>query len=181
MSELLWTPGSSGRVRAEASDRLDRSRIRAAARTRSRGGDPCVETSRVESKSAVDGRSRRRSVVRDWTRRRRDVTRPRVTRTATREKVSHARRFERLRRARSVDTVCANDSIDSIDRSTRARRRLAPRRDAHDAPARTRVGAPRDGAGCPHAPRIHLFPGSASTDARRGWVRHSSARRDARA
>jgi len=42
-----------------------------------------------------------------------------VTRTATGEKVSRARRLERFRRARSLGAVSPNESIDSIDRRAR--------------------------------------------------------------
>jgi len=102
-----------------------------------------------------------------------------VTRTATGEKVSRARRLERFRRARSLGAVSPNESIDSIDRRARvvvSRRGKMRTMRTMRARASVLLGMVR---GVPTHRSFHLFPGSASRDARRGWVRHSSARRDA--
>ena len=165
MSELLWcvTPGPSGRSRGRV---LVRSTGRADARWR-RGGRAAgrrpvcrVEWSRHEfvrrrSRRRSVGRSVGRSVERDWTRL--DST-ARDSDGDGREGQSRA--STRTIPSRAVARCGLPERLDRLDRSTRARRRLAPRQDAHDAhDARARVGAPRDGAGCPHAPLVPSFSG----------------------
>jgi hypothetical protein len=99
-----------------------------------------------------------------------------VTRTATGEKVSRARRLERFRRARSLGAVSPNDSIDRRARVVVSRRGATRTMRTMRAHASVLLGMVR---GVLTHRSFHLFPGSASRDARRGWVRHSSARRDA--